>query len=264
MLPMRILALAGVVVLLTGCMRIYRHAKGVADPDIAEVQVAAAPVLECDVAYVVARDDGAHSDEGYRWSAEGCSNGVACKQTERGWACLRLPLPAWIGAWAGHSKYKHGEDGFEGIASSVAAQTGCESEPEVVELASRERGGTATFGANLCDRQFECVSRVDMRRNVTNDTTCTELAASADRTARRVSVNRLALETGCPENNIQVATTAAWVNGTERAYRLMACGHPYVCTTATGRSDCKAALAQVEPPESPPPPPPPPASTTGL
>lgn len=73
---------------------------------------------------------------------------------------------------------------------------------------------------------------------------CEETAESEAETLRRVAVDRLALETGCPAEQIAVTQAAEWGRGRERAFRLTACGRPYVCTTAPGRTDCKAALGQ--------------------
>lgn len=74
--------------------------------------------------------------------------------------------------------------------------------------------------------------------------TCEETEASKAAVHRQVVTDRLALETSCPTSKIEITREADWSRGGEKAYRMTACGKPYVCTTAAGRTDCKAALAE--------------------
>jgi hypothetical protein len=61
----------------------------------------------------------------------------------------------------------------------------------------------------------------------------------------RIAMRRLALETDCPEHTIETSARAdtAWRNGADDiALRMRACGKSYICSFASGRTDCKHAL----------------------
>jgi hypothetical protein len=119
----------------------------------------------------------------------------------------------------------------------VAQQTKCAKDGAEVDTGSR------IWSVNLCDRQFLCRSS----SQAAFPDACSETPESTERTAQKISADRLALETSCPSASIHLVETAAWTRGDERAYRFTACGKPYVCTTAAGRTDCKAALASAAP-----------------
>lgn len=100
--------------------------------------------------------------------------------------------------------------------------------------------------ARGCDREFDCWVKGYGR--VWN-ADCTEANASKSSMSERVVVDRLSLETDCPREQIRVTKRADWSRGDEKAFRLTACGLPYVCTTAPGRTDCEPAK-QVAVPEA--------------
>lgn len=235
------LALLALAVCATSCMNVARAINGQPNPDVAWVRETAAPVLACPEKGVEVIND---SDApGFGWTANGCGRSVACQGSWEKWRCVPLPLPEWMILFAKNKgTLVEGEDGFRGVKAAVAEQTGCTEEPTAVVLEKRQRGGTATFGVNLCDRQFQCVSAVDRHANVTDETKCTELAESATRAAKQIAVNRLALETGCAAAKIRVESEG--MVGSERAARLDACGKSFVCTTAGGRTECRPALDQ--------------------
>lgn len=227
------LPLLVVLITSTGCFPIYRAVRGLEDPDAAQVRQAAAAYLDCPAEKVTAAKN---RDGRYEWTAIGCSDEVACKGSWSKFECRHLPLP-----FDGFKDLTIGDEGVYGVTAELAG-TGCKEPPYVVRLVAKERDGTATFGADLCGRQFKCVSQVNRHKEITEATACTEFPESAERTARLVAVDRLALETNCPAREIKMSDTTAWARGGERAYRMTACGKSYVCTTAANRTDCKAAL----------------------
>ncbi len=72
---------------------------------------------------------------------------------------------------------------------------------------------------------------------------CSETPESERRTTLALLRSRLSLETGCPKERVIIVEVGEWQRGQEVAARLTACDKPYVCSTAPGRADCKAALA---------------------
>ncbi len=224
-----VLALAG-----SGCIApLIRSIAGMEDPDAAHVRKAAAPKLACPVEEVTAVKDGEHGS--YDWTATGCSNGVACKGSWSEWQCISLPLPWWFETEEKYSVLL--------VSSEVQRQTGCEGAADVTPPTA------GAYAATLCDRDFSCRGVFDsVRRKLTMvGATCEEFSGSIERTSRKVAVDRLAVETSCPAKDIQIGEATAWIRGSERAYRLSACGKAYVCTTASGRTDCKGALAEEAP-----------------
>jgi hypothetical protein len=109
---------------------------------------------------------------------------------------------------------------------------------EVVAGQPNENGVIAAKG---CDREVRCAVRYYGPRHGRME--CLETEESEQRTLRKLVVDRLSLETSCPTQQVSITEQANWTRGTEHAYRLSACGKPYVCTTAAGRTDCKPALA---------------------
>lgn len=107
--------------------------------------------------------------------------------------------------------------------------------PEEI-VVSDKPGGVQEWVVDGCGRQSSC----DYEGNLL---VCEETADSKHRTLKKVVVDRLALETNCPAPGIHVDSESSWSRGDEHAYRMTACGAAYVCTTAAGRTDCKAALA---------------------
>ncbi len=116
---------------------------------------------------------------------------------------------------------------------------------------TRPNDGSGNFGWDaVCDgRKYACEQKCFGRAGCT--TNCKETRSSEAHTLTKVVVDRLALETGCPKKQIEIVSQSEWKRGSETAYRMKACGKMFVCTTAAGRTDCKAALVQA-PAESPP------------
>jgi hypothetical protein len=122
----------------------------------------------------------------------------------------------------------------------------CSEEQIQVSNYSQGMAGYApsTWTATGCDRTFNCSLYVAAAGSGLPDRTdCRETAGSESQTLGRVVVDRLSIETGCPPEKIAVVNQASWSRGTETAYRMTACGKPYVCTTSAKGTDCKAALA---------------------
>lgn len=167
------------------------------------------------------------------WVVVGCKQKYLCVMNDR-ISCQRHDRP----------RLRKDDYGFRGIAEAVATQTGCDPTPlDVTTTVPKQRSGTAGFRAVLCGRSFDCVAGVNSRNDVVEDeTTCTETAESTRRVDSMIVVKRLELETGCPE--AQVRVLGQFLIGAESAYRLEACGKTYVCTTAAGKTTCKAALAE--------------------
>lgn len=227
----------------TGCGRIVRSIGGLEDPDPAAVKRAATQALACNAKDVFASEWS--EVPGYEWTAIGCGRTVVCKGGWESWTCV----PRTPSFMDGKNQLLPGSDGYTGIAADLGTQTGCLEEPVIWVIKEKERMGYAAFGATICGRQFACASAVSPANDVTEQTRCTETKESSERTLRKVAADRLALETGCPEKDIRVDEASAWTRGTERAFRMTACGGQYICTTAAGRTDCKAAL--VAPPPAP-------------
>lgn len=201
---------------LTSCASIYRALAG--ESRIAPVREAGAKKLICDIAKVTV-DERDYSHE-MQFVVTGCGRAVACHDIDDAWLCF--PNPPRIADF-GEERLP---EGFKAAADSVAAITGCPAGETRVSVLEAGR----SWSAALCDRDFICTA------------SCEESAASVERTAEKVSSDRLALETGCAAEEIKLENKAKWIRGSERAYSFSACGKRYTCTTAAGRTDCKAAL----------------------
>ncbi len=123
----------------------------------------------------------------------------------------------------------------------VSGRTGCAEEKIAVDDTKQGIGYGVTTAAG-CDRSFICTPNGSL-----NVSSCTEDEASTARTAVAVVTDRLSMETGCAPANIHVTQEANWTRGIGKTYRLDACGKPYVCTTETARTECKAPLASETP-----------------
>jgi hypothetical protein len=104
----------------------------------------------------------------------------------------------------------------------------------------------ASWTAVGCGREWACRSWLESygASYGRSHEECTETQASNAETLRQVVLDRLALETSCPAEQVSITKEADWSRGGEKAYRMTACGKAYVCTTAAGRTDCKPALAE--------------------
>jgi hypothetical protein len=105
--------------------------------------------------------------------------------------------------------------------------------------------GVYPVQAQGCDREVVCSWNGP---STTGTWICQETPDSSARTEQKVVVDRLALETACPREQIQVVERANWSRGGEAAFRMWACGVFYACTTAPGRTECKP-LPVVSPPQ---------------
>jgi hypothetical protein len=215
----RLLPLIAVLVLSSSCAAIYRAAAG--DSRVAPVREAGGKALSCQEQLHVEERDTFYD---MQWLVTGCGRSVACGDVDDQLRCFENPPKL---SDFGRERLP---DAFLSAAESVAASTGC----SMLDARSTRQGEAQVLSTSLCDRDFVC----EFGRR--NNAECHEV--SVEKTMRKVVLDRLALETGCPTENIEFASQAAWVRGTEHAYRLTACGKSYVCTTASGRTDCKAAL----------------------
>ncbi len=125
------------------------------------------------------------------------------------------------------------------LARGVAKHTKCPVEGTKAEGVDPKLSltGNRSWRVDQCDRVFICL----LKERDTGD--CEETEESEARLIHRIAKDRLALETGCAVDKISDVGQANYTRGTETAYRMQACGKDYVCTTAAGRTDCKAALA---------------------
>lgn len=244
----------------TGCFPIIRAINGEEDPDVVEVKDAAAKILPpgCRPQLVAEEKD---TDEAMQWLVTGCSSNVACRGSDDGIQCFTAP--ARLGDFE-DARRRRAPFGFAETAKGVQAISGCAASDTRVTLAWKPTKGTPSFGAALassfsgqrakwpessagyvatnCDREFSCVLPVDGRElEAIGPAECEESRASIDRSSRKFIVDRIGLETGCRSKDVVLGEAIG--SGTERAFRLTACGSAYVCTTAAGRTDCKAALS---------------------
>lgn len=117
----------------------------------------------------------------------------------------------------------------KGTAMVTARQINCPaSRIAISNMTSR------TWTARGCQRAYQC-----WLTSPDNKTRCREEEGSKEQTARRVVIDRLALESGCAKTRIRVVQASEWSRGGEQAYRLTACGGAYVCTTKGSGTDCK-------------------------
>lgn len=213
---------------LSGCAGIYRGLAG--DSRLQPVRSTAAAVLNCAEPIVVEERDYFHD---MQFLAKGCQRETACMEIGDRFQCFKNPPRL-----ANFGKERL-PDGFLAVATSVAAITGCpSSDARPHTVGEINRAGVGVFTASICDRDFTCTTsgRVNLEAE------CSETKQSVETTNQKVVVDRLQLETGCDRKEIRIVSDADWGRGTERAYRMTACGTPFVCTTAPGRTDCKAAL----------------------
>lgn len=244
---MKALLLVLVLILSSGCFVILRAIGD--DPRAAAVTQAAQKLVTCQQLLLEERD----TDEAMQFSLHGCGRVLACRDSDNGWVCFDAPprLGDFGDGWR-----ERPPRGFSVVGAAVAQITGCDA------LDTRVFGlGGGSFAANNCGRDFVCEGEMDsVRREMTMiDAHCREDAASAARTARKeeeaedriaqkVATDRLRLETECPVEKINLVSKAEWTRGTERAYGFSACGKRFTCTTAAGRTDCKAGLEAAEAP----------------
>jgi hypothetical protein len=221
----RLLPLIAVLVLSSGCRTIYRAVVG--DDRAVPVRALASQSLGCNEQELQVEERDTFFD--MQWLVTGCGRSVACGDVDDQLRCFANPPK--LSDFGGERL----PDAFLSAAESVAEATGCSK----LDARSTRHGEAQILSTSLCDRDFVC----EFGRR--NNAECHEV--SVERTMRKVVLDRLGLETGCPTENIEFANQAAWVRGTEHAYRLTACGKAYVCTTASGRTDCKAALAAQAP-----------------
>ena len=135
----------------------------------------------------------------------------------------------------------------------------CQPERITIENSQTDDQSSVLAGARIqsawtaagCDRIFDCTLLITSGGPFMPTPKCTEREASKEATTRKVVTERLALETGCSAEQIKIVQASAWKAGTEQAYRLDACGSPYLCTSAAGRVDCKAAIVPAAAPAAP-------------
>ena len=133
------------------------------------------------------------------------------------------------------------------LKKSTAPDVGCPEDQVVITNYVQGAAGMypSTWTAEGCGREWRCELHVGSAKSGSiSRQACTETAASNAETLRQVVLDRLSLETGCAPELVAVVKEADWSRGGEKAYRMTACGKAYVCTTAAGRTDCKAALAE--------------------
>lgn len=196
------------LLLATGCARMVRSMIGREDPDAVAVRIAAAPVLNCPVAQIALPVED-EASRGFDWTARGCERTAACRPVHNSYECFPVPIPWWASSPAD----------LVLTVTKLASDTRCPAEKADIKAVE----GYAAI--NLCGREFACSRE-----------RCEESAESVDRTARKSAIDRLALETNCPMEKIQLQKQLGNI------YRLGACGKDYVCTTASGRLECRLAL----------------------
>lgn len=231
---------AALLIALTGCAQIYRGIAG--DSRIPAIKTDAALVLGCKSEIKAEERD---PDVEMQFRAKGCGREAACRDTETGWKCFKNPPR--LGDF-GEGWRERPPQGFASVGDTVATMTGCAAvDTRIVGT------GKSTFTASNCGRDFSCDAEWDSVRREMKivGAHCREDPASAERTALKIAIDRLSVETGCSAEVVKLGGTTSWTRGSERAYRLIACGKPYVCTTAVGRTDCKVALDSTAPTTSP-------------
>jgi len=102
-----------------------------------------------------------------------------------------------------------------------------------------------TWKTTGCGREWSCHSEnATIGFIIDWDVFCDETGTSKESVNKKAVIDQLSLETNCPKDKIKIDRESEWVRGTERSYRLSACGEVYVCTSASGRIECKAALVR--------------------
>jgi len=238
---MQMALILAVLVACSGCP-IVRAISGDEDPDAVHARSAAQSVLECPLAQITAKSGSEFKE--YAWTVSGCGKTAVCDGEWDEWQCFPIPLgfgtlgPRWM---------RH-DEGYAGLTKTLALITRCPSGPTMIRvLKPKDRGDSATFNALYCGRDFTCVSEVNSALEVTDRTECEETKESVERATISDAISKLALETACPRIDIKIVDSVNTLRGTERSFRLTACGRAYVCDTADGRTDCRAALADESP-----------------
>jgi hypothetical protein len=203
------------------------------DSRAAAVRDAAGKKLQCAEPLRLEERDSFHD---MQWLVSGCGRTAACGEfgTVR---CFENP-PRLLDF--GDERLPNG---FIIVAEVVGELTGCPQHDVRIARVGLA-GETGIVSASVCDREFSCdVTRIDG-----HFTTAACAEVSVEQTALKIAMAQLELETGCSTAKIRVAG-ASLVRGTERKFRFSACEKGYVCTTASGRAECKAALGDFVPEE---------------
>jgi hypothetical protein len=132
------------------------------------------------------------------------------------------------------------------LRARSAPTIGCPPALVTIGGLSQDASGGLVWTVSGCDREAACSAQAkDFMWGASGvGTRCEETRSSTSSVARQVVLDRLSLETGCALTQVSILTSSEWTRGGERSYRMEACGKRYVCTTAPGRTDCKAALDQ--------------------
>ncbi len=233
---MRIAAIA--VVALCGCFPTYRNLATSEDSDVIGIRNAAKklrPTCDFKMAAIDTRD----TDQAMRWRVTGCGEPVACRSGNDD-EILCFEDPPRLGDYADARRQRAPLGAFF-VAAAVQEISGCASDDTRVARTGEKLESEMT--AINCGKTFLCTPTLDsIKREMTIiGAKCIETTASLARGAGASVVEYLELETGCPASSIVVV---AATKGSAPAYRLAGCGKAYVCTTAAGRTECKAALDQ--------------------
>ena len=247
---MRIVALVAVLLGSSSCFPVYRSLNGIEDPDVVAVKKASKKLRPgCDFksAELVTRD----TEQAMRWLLTGCEAPIACRDGEDD-DVVCFENPPRLGDYSDHRRQRP-PLGAKIVADALEKLSGCPKEDARVARTGDKL--TDTFTALNCGRDFTCSPEIDsVRRDLTIvGATCAETRASEERNARRVVVDRLSVETGCPSTSIEIATSTPWARGSEQNYRLIACSQAFTCSVAGGKSDCRPAMNQQLAPPTPPP-----------
>ena len=116
----------------------------------------------------------------------------------------------------------------------------CSRDEINITYQSMNEGGFGAFDwvAECRSREYRC-DQDQTRKGIT----CVETDRSRRKTIRRIVIDRLALETNCNKENVKVIQEGAWSRGSETAYRLIACGSEYICSSSNDVTRCKKALS---------------------
>jgi hypothetical protein len=98
---------------------------------------------------------------------------------------------------------------------------------------------TSEFKATCGKRVYNCLNKATL--DDLSNVQCSETAETRDVTLQKVVIDRVSLESGCSAEKIKIVQRSKWVQGQEQAFRTEACGKPYICTSALGRTKCKLA-----------------------
>lgn len=124
------------------------------------------------------------------------------------------------------------------LALKVSPRMSCP--PDQIKISNFEEGMATftpiTYTATGCSRVFNC--EIHMSPDYEK---CEETEASKTNTLKSVAIDRLSLKSGCAVDQISVTQEGKWSSGQERAFRLKACGEPWLCTAAPGSTRCERA-----------------------